>query len=157
MHPFHGVGATKRGQASGICVWWVSDQRDGEVTSARRTRGQGIWMPVHSSCCGYVTSVLMDELVEKPQLEADFGYQTVLNTWGAVNGKAFQGQSMLQSSLSVRILPVWSLASILWLCKTEPFIFSLTCIPLEWLAWNIGGKEFRNIFLNSLVVHLGVN
>lgn len=42
MHPFHGIGATRRGQASWICVWWVSDWRDGEVTSARRTTGEGI-------------------------------------------------------------------------------------------------------------------
>lgn len=56
-------------------------------------------MPVHSSCSGYGISVLMDELVEKPQLEADFGYQTVFNTWGEVSGNAFQGGLILQSMI----------------------------------------------------------
>lgn len=55
--------------------------------------------------------LLLDELVEKgkkPQLEADFGYQTVFNTWRGICGRALQGRPILQNTLSVWISSVQS-------------------------------------------------
>ena len=63
-------------------------------------------MLIHSFRSGFGTSVLLNELVEKgkkPQLEADFVYQTVFNTWRGVHGNAFQGRPIFQNSLSVWI------------------------------------------------------
>lgn len=65
-------------------------------------------MGIHSFWSGFGTSVLLGELVEKcekPQLEADFGYQPVFNAWGGVHGNALQGRPIKQNSLSVWISP----------------------------------------------------
>lgn len=83
----------------------ADDERDGEVGS-RKVGGQAVWArrgaafrPQGGSKCtfnGFVLGLglLLDEQVErckKPQLEADFGYQTVFNTWRGVCGIELQG------------------------------------------------------------------
>lgn len=89
---------------------WRKGWRDG-IQKGGRTRGLDqkkgcdllsgrVWMLFHGFCsAGWAGGEVWETS------EADFGYQTVFNTWRGVSGIALQGRPILQNSLSVWISP----------------------------------------------------